>query len=94
MTEFWKRPKFWIGLVVILWLAYIMYENFQLTPVDIRLIPYFATLQLKVSAIIVGSALAGCLATLGVQFLWRRRGSSKNAAVSAAASVSSSKTVA
>jgi hypothetical protein len=94
MLEFWKRPKFWIGFVVILWLAYIMYENFQLAPVDIRLIPFFATLQLKVSAIIVGSALAGCLATLGVQFLWRRRGSSKNAVFSTAASASSSKTVA
>jgi hypothetical protein len=94
MVEFWKRPKFWIGLILILWITYIVYENFQLAPVDIRLIPFLATLQLKVSAIMVASAVAGVVATLVVQFFWRRRGSSKNAAVSTAASVSSSKTVA
>jgi hypothetical protein len=94
MLDFWKRPKFWVGLVLIAWVAYIMYENFQLSPVEIRLIPFFATLQLQVSAIIVGSAIVGSVATLAAQFLWRRRASSKNGAQSTAAPASSSKTVA
>jgi uncharacterized integral membrane protein len=94
MSEFWKRPKFWIGFVLILWLAYIMYQNFQLAPVELRLIPFFATLQLRVSAIIIGSAISGCILTLGLQFLWRRAGSSKNAAQSAAPSDPSSSTTA
>lgn len=94
MFEFWKRPKFWIGLILVLWISYIVYENFQLAPVDIKLIPFIATLQLKVSAVMVGSAIGGAIATLVIQFFWRRRGSSKSAAVSATASPSSSKTVA
>jgi len=94
MREFWKRPKFWIGLIIILWVAYIVYANFQLSPVEIRLIPFFATLQLKISAIIIGSAVVGCAATLGVQFFWRRRASSKAGLQASAAAASSSKTVA
>jgi len=77
MFEFWKRPKFWIGFILILWALYIVYANFQLSPVEIRLIPFFATLQLKISAIIIGSTIVGCVATLVIQFFWRRRGASK-----------------
>lgn len=84
MTEFWKRPKFWIGAIVILWLGYIVYANFQLEPVEIRIVPRFVVLQLKVSAVIIGSAIFGSVATLLIQFVWRRR-SSKNASQSAAA---------
>jgi hypothetical protein len=94
MLDFWKRPKFWIGFILILWVAYIVYANFQLSPVQIRLIPFFATLQLKISAVIIGSAVIGCAATLAVQFLWRRRASSKAGVQSSAAAASSSKTVA
>jgi hypothetical protein len=94
MFDFWKRPKFWLGFILVLWVAYIVYANFQLTPVEIRLIPFFATLQLKVSAIIIGSAAVSCVATLGVQFFWRRRASSKAGVQSSAAAASSSKTVA
>ena len=92
--EFWKWPRFWIGAVVVLWLAYIIYANSQLAPVEIRIIPWFVKLQLRVAAVIVGGAILGSLLTLAIQFLWRRRGSSKNGAVSAPAAPVSSSTVA
>jgi hypothetical protein len=94
MSEFWKRPKFWIGAIVILWLAYIIYANSQPAPVVIHLVPWFVTLQLKLSAVITGGAMLGCLLTLAVQYLWRRTGSSKPTAVSAPAPSASSSTVA
>jgi hypothetical protein len=77
MWEFWKRPKFWIGLVIILWLAYIIGANLA-QPVTIHLIPVFVQPTLQVATIVIGSAVIGCLLTLLFQFLWRRKGSSKN----------------
>ena len=59
MTEFWKRPKFWIGAIIALWLAYVIYANSQPAPVQIHLIPWFVTLQLKLSAIIIGGGILG-----------------------------------
>jgi hypothetical protein len=94
MMEFWKWPKFWIGAVVILWLAYVIYANSQLAPVEIRIIPWFVTLQLRVAAVIVGGAILGSILTLAIQFLWRRRGSSKNGSAAAPAEPASSSTVA
>ena len=93
MTQFWKRPKFWVNAILIVWLVYIIYANFQLTPVPIHLIPHFVELQLRVSGIIIGSAIGGAALTLALQFFWHRR-SSKNASQSAAAAASSSSTVA
>jgi hypothetical protein len=93
MSEFWKRPKFWGGAIIILWLAYVIYANSQPSPVLIHLVP-FATLQLKLSAVITGGAMLGCLLTLAVQYFWRRRGSSKPTVVSAPAPSASSSTVA
>jgi uncharacterized integral membrane protein len=94
MTEFWKRPKFWIGAIIVLWLVYLIYANSQPAPVEIHLIPWFVTLQLKLSAIIIGSGIVGALITLAIQYFWRRRGSSKNAAVSSPAPPLSTSTVA
>jgi hypothetical protein len=93
MPEFWKRPKFWTGFILVAWLAYIVYENFRLAPVELHLIPFVATLQLRVSAIIIAAAIGGSLLTVGIQLMWRRRASNKGS-VSATAPVSSSKTVA
>lgn len=93
MPAFLKRPRFWVALVIIAWLAYVIWANFQLN-LQIYLIPWFATLQLKVSAIILGSAIIGTILTLVVQFFWRRWRSSKNGPQSAAASAASNKTVA
>lgn len=91
--DFWKRPKFWIGFIVIAWLAYVLFSNFQLAPVEIRILPFAATLQFKVSAIIIGSVILGVIGTLVIQWLWRRR-SSKNASVSVTEPVTSARTVA
>jgi hypothetical protein len=90
MPSFLKNPKFIIGAIVVLWVAYIVEENFRLDPITIRLVPFVAALQLRVSAVIIGAAVFGSVATLVVQFLWRRR--SKNA--SSPQPAASSKTVA
>ncbi len=92
MPAFVKTPKFIIGAIVVLWVAYIIWDNFQLAPVSIHLIPFAATLDFRVSAVIIGSAIFGAVVALVIQWLWKRR--SKNAAVSAAASGASNRTVA
>lgn len=94
MPKFAKNPKVIIGAIVVAWLAYVIYENFQLEAVDIRLLP-FALLALKipVSTILLGAAIFGSAATLFIQWLWKRR-SSKNGSASAAASAASNRTVA
>lgn len=94
MNEFWKRPKFWVGLILISWLAYILYTNFQLAPIELHVVPFAAMLQLKVSAVIIGSIVSGIAGTLLVQWLWRRRYASKTAAVSATEPESRTRTVA
>lgn len=73
MPSFLKNPKFIIGTIVVLWVAYVVEENFRLDPIMIRLLPFAAALQLRVSAVIIGAALFGVVATLVIQFLWRRR---------------------
>ncbi len=84
MPDFVKSPKFIISTIVVVWVAYILWANFQLEEIRIHLIPFLATLNFNVSAVIVGSAISGAIATLVVQWLWRRR-SSKKASESAAA---------
>ncbi len=93
MPKFVKNPKFIIGAIVTLWAAYVVWANFQLEPVKVRLLPFDVTLDFRVSAVIIGAVIFGSAVTLIVQWLWRRR-SSKNASESAAASAASTKTVA
>jgi len=93
MSEFWKRPKFWIATILILWVVYVIYANFQLDPVEIHLVPRLVILELRVSAVIIGSAIFGSLLTLGLQYYWRRRGS-KTGVQSSVPAGSSSSTVA
>jgi len=89
MPSFLKNPKVIVGTIVVLWIAYVIYNNLDRS-VDFRLLPFnILTLQLRVSAVVVASALFGALATIVVQFLWKRR--SKNAA--SPAPVASSSTV-
>jgi hypothetical protein len=90
---FVKNPKFIGGAIVSLWVAYVVYWNHRLNPIDIQLIPFVKPTQLKVSSVIIGAALFGCVATLAVQFLWRR-GGSKSGSVASTASADSTKTVA
>ena len=89
MPSFLKNPKVIVGTIVVLWIAYVIYNNLERS-VDFRLLPFnILTLQLRVSAVVVASALFGALATIVVQFLWKRR--SKNAV--SPAPVASSSTV-
>ena len=90
---FVKSPKFIGGAIVVLWVAYVVYWNYRLNPIDIQLVPFFKPAQLNVSSVIIGAALFGCLVTLAIQFLWRR-GRSKNGSVTSTASAASTRPVA
>ncbi|HEY2487526.1 MAG TPA: hypothetical protein VGI36_20470 [Candidatus Binataceae bacterium] len=88
MPSFLKNPKVIVGAIVVLWVAYVISNNLEKS-VDFRLLPFnILTLQLRVAALVVASALFGVLATIVIQFLWKRR--SKNAV--SAASVTRSST--
>jgi hypothetical protein len=81
MPAFLKSPKFIISAIVVLWVAYIIYANFQLAPVQFYLLPFkILVFQLRVSVVVIGSAIFGAAVTLIIQFMWNRRSSSKNAA--------------
>ncbi len=90
---FAKNPKVIAGVIVVLWLAYVIYWNYQLDPIRIQLFPFIRPAQLSVSSVIIGAAVFGCVVTLLSQFLWRR-GRSKNGSVAATLPADSSKTVA
>ena len=90
---FVKNPKFIGGAIVVLWVAYIVYWNYRLEPINIQLFPVMKPEQLSVSSVIIGSAVFGCVATLVIQFLWRR-GRSKNGSAASSAPATSNKTVA
>lgn len=72
MPAFAKNPKFIIGTIVVLWVAYVVYANFQPQPVDFYLLPFGVIIQFKLTTVIVGAAIFGALVTLIVQWLWRR----------------------
>ena len=76
---FVKNPKFIGGTIIVLWVAYVVYWNYRLEPIDIQLFPFIKPAQLSVSSVIIGAALFGCLATLAIQFFWRRGGSNNGA---------------
>ncbi len=85
MPAFLKNPKFIVGVLVVLWVAYVLYKNYQLEAVTFYLLPFgILVFQLKLSAVVIGSAIFGALITLAIQWLWRRR--SKNASSAAPAS--------
>jgi len=93
LPAFLKNPKFIAGAVVTLWVIYVITENFRLDPIQIRLLPFVATLQFKVSAVIIAAAIFGAVVTLVAQYQWKRRNSSKPTSASPT-SGESSKTVA
>ncbi len=80
MPAFAKNPKFIIGTLVVLWVAYVIYEGFQLEPIKIKLLPFAATIDFRVSAVIIGSMLFGSIATLVIQWFWRRPSNSSSVA--------------
>ena len=85
MPAFAKNPKVIIGTIVVLWVAYIIYANFQPKFVDFYLLPFGVMLQFKLSTVIIGAAIFGVLATLIIQYLWRRP-SNETSSVSAPSS--------
>jgi hypothetical protein len=92
VPAFAKNPKVIGGVIVVLWLAYLIYWNYQLDPIRIQLVPFVRPAQLSVSSVIIGAAVFGCIATLVIQFLWRRR--SKNGSVASTEPIANNKTVA
>ncbi len=75
MPGFAKNPKVIAATIVILWLAYVIYANFQLDPIKIKIFPFIAFLEFKVSAVIIAAILFGVACTLVIQFFWNRRSS-------------------
>jgi hypothetical protein len=73
MPAFAKNPKFIIGTLVVLWVAYVIYANFQIDMVTFYLLPFnILKLQLRLSAVIIGAAIFGSLATIVIHWLWLR----------------------
>ncbi|MGH8012618.1 MAG: hypothetical protein ACREQ4_08975 [Candidatus Binataceae bacterium] len=93
MSRYLKRWKIWALVILILWLAYIIWANTHVIN-PIYLIPFLFALHASLPEIIVGSAIGGCLLTLLVQFIWRRWRYSKRAVASAVAPAASKSTVA
>jgi hypothetical protein len=92
LPAFLKNPKFIGGALIAAWVIFVITSNFQLDPIKIRLLPFIATLQFKVSAVIIAAAIFGSAVTLAVQHQWKRWNSSNP--TSASAPGASSKTVA
>ena len=95
MPAFAKNPKFIIGTLVVLWVAYVIYANFQVDMVTFYLLPFsILKLQLKLSAVIIGAAIFGAVATLAVQWLWRRPSNNSSSATTSPSPAPRSSTVA
>lgn len=81
MPAFAKNPKFIIGTIVVLWVAYVIYANFQIEMVTFYLLPFdILKLQLRLSAVIIGAAIFGAVAVIVIHWLWRRPSNSSSAA--------------
>ena len=83
MPAFAKNPKFIIGTIVILWVLYVLYANFQPKMVDFYLLPFGVVLQIKLSSVIIGAAVFGAVATIVIHWLWTRPSNSVSAATTA-----------
>jgi hypothetical protein len=84
MPAFAKNPKFIIGTLVILWVAYIIYANFQIEMVTFYLLPFnILKLQLRLSAVIIGAAIFGAVAAIVIHWLWFRPSNTASSSVTA-----------
>ena len=92
MPAFLKNPKYIASAIVAVWVIYVISANFQLRLIEIRLLPFIASIYLKVSTVIICSIIFGSLLTLAIQYQWRRWKSPNPAAFSSTAD--SNKTVA
>ncbi len=84
MPAFLKSPRFIVSAIVVAWIAYVIYFNSRLEPIQIKLLP-FVDLQINVSAVIFGGIVVGAFLAVWIQSIWRRWRDSKNAPVSATA---------
>lgn len=94
MPAFARNPKFIIGTIVVLWVAYIIYANFQPKVVDFYLLPFGVIIQFKLSSVIIGAAIFGVLATLIIQYMWRRPSNDTSSVAAPGSPVPRSNTVA
>jgi len=88
MPAFAKNPKVIIGTIVVLWVAYVIYANFQPKMVDFYLLPFGVVLQIKLSSVIIGAAIFGAVATIVIHWLWTRPSNSVSPAATAPVSPS------
>lgn len=79
MPRFWRWPRFWVALILLAWLIYLLSGNLN-ESVTLFIVPLFVHPVVRLSAVIFGSAILGCLLTLLLQFSWRRRASKYAAA--------------
>jgi hypothetical protein len=81
MPAFAKNPKVIIGTLVFLWVAYVIYANFQIEMVTFYLLPFnILKLQLRLSAVIIGAAIFGAVAAIVIHWLWVRPSNSSSSA--------------
>ena len=78
MPPFVKTPRFIVSAIVMLWLLYVVWANFNLEPIEIHLLPFGFFLTIKVMWALIGAMVFGIILSIIAQLLWRRR-SSKNA---------------
>jgi len=84
MPAFAKNPKFIIGTLVVLWVLYVLYANFQIDMVTFYLLPFnILKLQLRLSAVIIGAAIFGAVATIVIHWLWVRPSNVSSSTVTA-----------
>ena len=53
---FVKNPKFIGATIIVLWVAYVVYWNYRLEPINIQLFPFIKPAQLSVSSVIISPA--------------------------------------
>src|SRR5207249_9187254 len=56
MPQFWKWPKFWVGLILLLWLAHLLNGNLG-QQVNLGIVPFFKPWAVSLSAVIFGSMI-------------------------------------
>jgi uncharacterized integral membrane protein len=90
VPKFVKNPRLIIGVLLGLYLAYLIDANLD-QAVGITLFPRVQW-QLPLLVVMTACVAFGCGATLALQYLWRRRQASKPSEHLSAASEDSSKT--
>ncbi len=97
MPSFMKTPRFIFGTILVLWVLYVIYANYQFDLIKFYLLPFGVFVGMRVSSLILASAIFGAALTLVIQWLWRRPSNNVSSVTAPPASVSvppSSKTVA